>query len=120
MDDFLITYELAILAKLKGFDIKCKEYFKGFNTESSWIRFDENDELQDNCFERPTREELSAWLRETHNLYINVIMDFACTIAKSLDKEIEIVSTLHEDIANYNLVFEKGLTEALNTLPNAI
>ena len=96
MEDTLITFETAKLAKDKGFDLYCeKQYYKcgklsGFtgydfmkkHHKNSAIHNITHKDYEGNNFENyesyctaPTQSLLRKWIREVHNIDINIIYD---------------------------------------------
>ncbi len=77
MEEQLISFETAKLAKEKGFDIICQ---KGFNPNNGniiegnlWFvlnTLESNYHIQ--C---PTQSLLQRWLREVHNIHIELLID---------------------------------------------
>ena len=91
MEDTLITFETAKLAKEKGL---C-EYFKNINPtkyvqayySEDKITFKESEYMQEDCviedrYFRPTQSLLAKWLRENYNLHvvINIGLPHNCSI----------------------------------------
>lgn len=96
MNDELITFETAKLAKEKGFDIPCNKMFTygkemfgyvnvvkeydGSKYECTEIPHDWNNTKQPTStkyFSRPTQSLLQRWLREVHNIHVEIkLLDF--------------------------------------------
>lgn len=117
MTDQLISFETAVLAKEKGFDIECN------------IQFHDKGIFQlatpENTFERPTQSLLQKWLREKHNIHIEV---YCSKLEKDPSRkwrcEIKYISspfkrtTGHYYIGRtYEEALEQGLIEALKLIP---
>lgn len=75
-----VSYETAQLLKSKGFDelcYACYEYFRsGVTMYSGWL-FEYKGEPVHNTNDRvkcPTLQMSMKWLREAHNLYINIFV----------------------------------------------
>lgn len=80
MEETLITFETAKLAKKKGFNIQCNaEYFTDgaislTSSRETFIRAIEHNKVIA-CM-APTQSLLQKWLRERHNIDITVITDW--------------------------------------------
>jgi hypothetical protein len=85
MEDQLVTFETAKLAKEKGFDIKCDRAF-WFNStyhkdgepveivstgNIDKLKKSVNFEIGNPFVYRPTQSLLQRWLRQVYNLYVN-------------------------------------------------
>ena len=79
MEDRIISYNTAVLAKAKGFDWETNY---GYCKESPEHPFN----ARDNCetdynwnnrvgFSAPSQTVLMDWLREIHNIYIEILID---------------------------------------------
>jgi hypothetical protein len=79
MKEQLVTFDTAKLAKEKGFDESCNDYYD-FNKKIqgfAYYEFDrENSNLKTSLanakYSAPTQSLLQRWLREVHNIYVNV------------------------------------------------
>jgi hypothetical protein len=76
MKEQLISFETAVLAKEKGFDWLCNNYTNerdgdNFSNENTIISYKNY-----NCiyatYSRPTQSLLQKWLREVHNIHVNI------------------------------------------------
>lgn len=111
MEDTRISFETAVLANQKGFDIYCgkESYFKN-NEPDGW----DSDRI-----EKPTQSLLQRWLRETHNIDISINKDSHSIYHFMINDN---KSGWYQPI--FNKVFESGLEtilqEALKLLPNKI
>ena len=131
MNEQLISFETAKLAKEKGFNIEVKTYFdiKKFgdkpcefygrlnaNDYNSW-----DDKLKKNInagyISAPTQSLLQKWLREVHNIHIAVLpkilpsneIKYYCFKGK--------IKKDFKDLYNtYEEALEKGLQEALKLI----
>jgi len=83
MDNQLITFEAAILAKEKGFDGLCYDAYnsKGMLNSNGWCEYiDDADtefpisskNLKDLDMLAPTQSHLQKWLREKHDIFVRV------------------------------------------------
>lgn len=73
MEDQLISFEIAKLAKDKGFDIVQELVYNSLNqiekyNRTRWTLY------RDYCF-APTQSLLQKWLREVHGIYIELLVD---------------------------------------------
>jgi len=93
MEEQLITFETAKLAKEKGFYLKTHNFFEliGFNEvtnhfdncfESNVVKYDlpKNFNTRINFLSRPSQYLLQKWLREKHNL--NVFIGYRPNVKK--------------------------------------
>lgn len=71
MEDTLVGFEVAKLAKGKGFSIVTQYGFcpDGEELSSAW-KYMSND---NRSISRPTQSLLQRWLREVHNIYVDVV-----------------------------------------------
>ena len=77
MKDKIIDFKTAKLAKEKGFDIRCFAFFSGI-TGSGSILYENNTvkSIQDSKRTlAPTQNLLQKWLREKHNIHIEIQID---------------------------------------------
>lgn len=87
MQEQLITFRTAKLAKEKGFNEVCKFHhysvaisraqkrafpFKEADLLESYMRGRSNSELSNKRYSAPTQSLLQKWLREKHNIHVNV------------------------------------------------
>lgn len=121
MKDQLVSFEIAKLAKEKGFDIKC-DYWKYIDNNCQAMSYDSQ-----TCISIPTQSLLQKWLREKHKIRIypeqKTAGDFGFVIY-ILNSEPEKRAglpwirlsyfTLHFDL--YEEALETGLLNALNLI----
>jgi len=74
MKDELVSFEVAKLAKEKGFNIPCRSKYTVMKTKR---KFTTNSMLsrvstKDNVYAVPTLSLLQRWLREKHNIHIHL------------------------------------------------
>jgi hypothetical protein len=116
MEEQLISFETAKLAKEKGFNIECETQFhdKGiFQLATS-----------ENTFERPTQSLLQRWLREVHKIQINVFSEWCknknkVTFSNYITSLEGIMIGLHHvmsEFDTYEEALEKGLLKALELI----
>lgn len=73
MEEELITFETAKLAKEKGFDVPVKSYFYDGDTGTNILREEKHSYYKnyngvDLCYSIPTQSLLQKWLREKHKI----------------------------------------------------
>ena len=70
MEEILISFQTAKLAKEKGFRLYTVNSYCFFqNTrEYELVSFKEN-----KCIPAPTQTQLQTWLREVHNIYLTIV-----------------------------------------------
>ena len=148
MKEQLITFETAKLAKEKGFDIKVETFYMGDSENNflhnagkkdNWNNYKcilDESELSDD-YSAPTQSLLQKWLREKHNLSVEVQFDYAYEIDEGKGNYFDAIFTVKiADISNpikYNVIspswqrkdgnqftyegaLEKGLQEALKLI----
>ena len=123
MEEQLISYETAKLAKEKGFDEKVyREYDKsGYlrcTSKSADVVLGPYDELLKSTeYPAPTQSLLQKWLREVHNIHITVTSisqeSWQYHIQKPKDK---LGDNYNEDYENYEEALEDGLQESLKLI----
>ena len=77
MNEQIISYEIAIIASEKGFDINCCMYYAKGNSEYAIfhdINLLQSDIIVEEYYFAPTQSLLQKWLREVHK--IDVIITF--------------------------------------------
>lgn len=136
----LVSFEIAKLAKEKGFKIWCPVIFwlkhsKEGKSEKTHIAFDEDedkwyeynhncgtdDEINESDFVfRPTQSLLQAWLREEHRIDVMPTMSrFSRTYGYKIfyieDGKTEVIDSQYIK-QSFNSAFESGLEEALKLI----
>ena len=79
MEDTLISFETAKLAKEKKFDILCEHSFSEHNSaiqENNQNGFRNWNKEYKNSYSRPTQSLLTKWLREVHSIIVDATLDF--------------------------------------------
>ena len=128
MEEQLISFETAKLAKEKDFNVSCFSYYdlKG-NINHNYIengsstdvefRVDLEDLLDNfnrgipNIYSAPTQSLLQKWLREKYGIFVSVDVNYCYKIYNN--------DELHKESADYNNyeeALEKGLQEALKLI----
>lgn len=130
MEDKLIEYSTAKLAKEKGFNEEC--YFTYAKMSKEYCIFKSeypitNSEIDKYIYSAPTQSLLQRWLREIHDIHIitkpyieslgkkeitGYYIPTICT--SSLDEHIE----FYDNYSTYEEALEMGLQEALKLIPN--
>lgn len=118
-----VSYEVAKLLKKGGFDESCRSYFISNSDEYRKCTVNITSK---NCISgqmlRPTHQMACAWLREEHNLFIEILTSidlngkylFKYVI---LNKECEYVKIGHEDVKwKYEDAVEAALKYVLENL----
>jgi hypothetical protein len=74
MEEHLISYEVAKLAKKKGFDIKTKYHYGRVFPQSGFNNLHDESYLGITDFSSyaPTQSLLQKWLRDTHQMHIEI------------------------------------------------
>ncbi len=132
-----ISLETAKLAKIVGFDNRTSHYyvlefgsFKESNKLEKWSGFDNESERclyfrKIGCFQphlalAPTQSELQKWLRDKHEIHINIGRSFKCynvdfiiKYDKEEDNNIVLERDLFTDYNTYEEALEEGLIKAL-------
>jgi len=116
MNEQLITFETAKLAKEKGFDEIVNNAFIR-NIEDRYVEVDDlperNSELADYNYMRPSQCQLQKWLREKHNIHIEPKW-LGNIFYLELNSPIYGHYNLGNNFRTYEEALEKGLYEALN------
>lgn len=75
MEEQLISFETAKLAKEKGFNEICDGHFEenGGAYNSYGAEFRPNKVINEVLYARPTQALLQKWLREVHNCFIDIL-----------------------------------------------
>jgi hypothetical protein len=112
MEDELILFETAKIAKEKGFDLNVNE---GFTKDGKNFMCGKKSEFFPEECRRPTQSLLQKWLREIHNIHITIFSksqeSWMCRITykgQSLKDGI-----YAEDFENYEKALEYALKESL-------
>lgn len=127
MEDQLISFETAKLAKEKGFNEPCLECYvsKGtlYNNNRENVCFTNKILLTDN-YSAPTQSLLQKWLREVHDIIVIPCPNSNRVLEVINNKRYDVlilnkgICHKHDDILSdfYEKALEKGLQEALNLL----
>lgn len=127
----LVTLETTELAKQKGFDVKCRDFYdtdRNLETTESFIGdtlLKQREFIEDlTLYEAPTQELLKKWLRERHNIVVTVSYylnrNFGSTIFEN-DGDGNVISTQGMPLISYDSyeeALESGLKEGLKKIIN--
>ncbi len=131
MEDALINFETAKLAREKGFNIPTISYYnpkgrseesEGYMTErlecSNWNNGQGSypTHAKDVECSAPTQSLLQKWLREVHNIYINVNTDNNKLFCVDINEEYFYDCARTEWYKTYEEALEIGLQEALKLI----
>jgi len=122
MEEQLIKFETAKLAKEKGFDIKTLNVWADFKLVPPKCREVSASELFQNEYYAPTQSLLQKWLRDVHNIEVE-----PCRIdlkgSNNYDCNVEIWKKNNTYSTEYSVhgktyeeALEKGLQEALKLI----
>lgn len=128
MEDELIKYETAVLAKEKGFDLEVYDYFTRKASDREQVSLNYNIK-HSHWTSRPTQSLLKRWLREKHNIHIKTeLANFNGLYANHWGVNVYILSgedldNQHKEYIystagyeNYEDALEKGLQHALKLI----
>ena len=123
IEEQYVSFETAKLAKEKGFDIPTRY---GFSERGTLVRVDTSDNWnQDKGFySRPTQSLLARWLREVHNMCVEVYSTgygfiwCICDTDSGTDRRFSNETGSNDSGAwdTYEGAMEAGLQEALKLL----
>lgn len=70
-----VSYEVARLLKEKGFNWDCITYYVDSNPNNVQysMLFENNTTWEERCCSAPTHQMTMAWLREVHNINIDIV-----------------------------------------------
>jgi len=130
MEERQITYEVAKLARKKGFDEKCiKEFNSSKDVVDCHYSFVKNSDIDYGCLCTSTTQSImQKWLREVHNIHINpnpyresiVPGDTEITgyyVGEIYNKEGKEIGYIGEsNFATYEDALERGLLKGLSLI----
>lgn len=125
MEEQLVSYETALKAKEKGFDILIKPVYAFDNWDyNEWRCFKEPLEAYNNSdkteygnISAPTQSLLQKWLRDIHNIDVIVKPFIKVVVKVGYHYEINSKTDYGSNIAHtYEQALEIGLQEALNLI----
>ena len=117
MEDQLISFELAKLAKEKGFDESCNFIFE-YNKEKYLGFIQRKNSTYDYVITRPTQSLLQRWLREKQEIDVIVFIYFIGNNRKYFpeiykDNKFQYLDSDLKLVDSYEDALEAGLFEAL-------
>ncbi len=130
MKEQLVTLETAKLAKEKGFDWKCDNYFQDVGYSPRYYDPDEVEPFYDDHnsialeISAPTQSVLQKWLRDVHGISVLVQLDMTASWEYDIRSLHERSSYQGQPIMaeyvynTYEEAFEVGLLEALKLIEN--
>ena len=116
MEDKLVSFEVATLAKEKGFNWKCD---KAFQVGSLVVVSEINHQWECRC---PTQSHLQKWLRDVHEIDITIMILVASDYKVYVHQKRNIVNsrgiTIHPEQGKYTFetALDAGLLFSLNLL----
>jgi len=117
MKEEIITFETAKLAKKKGFTWDVKEAYYASKDELSkimreecWNGYPVNTE-DEAYLAAPTQSLLQRWLREVHNIFIEINVNYCYTVYYKDELELE-----SSEYTSYEAALEYSLIEALKLI----
>jgi len=128
MEEELITFDTAVLAREKGFKVPTFAFYTK-SGELFWLNVEENPPLTNNSIEyiAPTQSLLQKWLREVHltHIYMDMTGSERFTLCfRHIDGEGKHWSHTYKEeggyvyFDTYEEALEKGLQEALKLIKN--
>lgn len=129
MEEQLISFETAKLAKEKGFDILCKKYYNGVD-----ILHTSKTSILHEAYRMyaPTQSLLQKWLREKHKTFVysnsgirgtrnsRTELYFTCQLSQRRpwkeERKYGLTHLSFETFKTYEEAIEKGLQEALKLI----
>ena len=119
-EDF-VTFDVATALKEKGFKGRCLAYFNGGKFNKSCFSNDYNNLHYDWLVAAPTLAEASKWLREKHNIHVEVTfmwnMKWGYVLLNTLTHDqIGLIYFNQKECESYEESLDLGLKEALNMI----
>jgi len=113
MNDTLIQFQTAKLAKEKGFDVPC-EWFSSDNVVVHRDSEPVNHNSERNFISRASQSILQKWLREKHDIHVNPFHQFLPSGKHKYG--VKINNEAIDSFETYELALEAGLLSALNLI----
>jgi len=127
MNELFIPYELALLAKEKGFDEPCFAYYDLYGHYHFNISDDTNDVVSITnglaIDAAPLYQQIVDWFREKHHIIIDISYDFMCYDVSVYDGDVHVKlqSSLKEGapycFTEYYDAMDKAIQEAFKLIP---
>lgn len=121
MTEQIVTYEVALLAKEKGFDFyDTGGYYhinEGYSSGYAFCYSDVNEQTE-GCLLCPTQSILQKWLRDVHDIHVwceKQHKDVPNKYGYRLGPDLEHSAFTYNDWS-YEEALEEGLVEALNLI----
>lgn len=125
MKENIVTFQVAKLAKEKGFKLKVNHYYEITTISDSDLnlkpcKYQNINLFEDSIFAAPTQSILQKWLREVHNIDIFIwknSIDGSYRVDDILLNNEELTNLEFEvGFDNYEEALEEGLYEALKLI----
>ena len=114
MIEQLVEFETAKLAKERGFNEECWDYYDNGGVSRPNITKVSN---KMKLISAPTQSLLQKWLREVHNIKLTVMFrENSITGTESWDWLIKGIDVFYKRFKTYEEALEKGLIEALKLI----
>lgn len=120
MNDILITFDTAKLAKEKGFK-RAYEFYKSNGNLEDFGMVGGYSDCHDNNYAAPTQANLQKWLRDEYNIHIeiqspdNTEEGWKISSIRKISNPFSIWDT-EESFDNYEKALEMGLQATLNLI----
>ena len=121
IEESYVSRDTARMLKEAGFDVPCNSYYELEDGEV--VRKDCIRPYDHNCFEdtvcsRPTQALAARWLREVHNIFIQLNPTFDGWLLDLFDlkKHQYILTNKDANADSYEQAFEDGLREAIKLI----
>jgi len=122
MEEQLIEFETAKLAKEKGFDWRVFHFWDEFGKTKSneYLNHNKENDYFPQEFSRPTQNLLQKWLREVHNIDLDIYRNVLTTKYRLNEiylncKEVELLDD-EKEYKTYEEALEQGLIQALKLI----
>lgn len=117
MKEEIISFETAKSAKEKGFNEVCNSCYD--INGKVYHGMNHKNDLGENVFSAPTQSLLQKWIREVHNIYVNI--EYWNAISNNHKYKINYFREINNTIfgnfyKSYEEALEKGLQEALKLI----
>lgn len=113
MEDQLIAFETAKLAKEKGFNEFYQSYYYD-KDGNEWIGFSSNTRDYEDKYTRSSQSLLQKWLRETYKIHIEIYFNYKKYCITVLGNSE--VKDMGFEYSTYEEALETGLQEALKLI----
>lgn len=127
MEDQLITFDTAKLAKESGYNISSIFHYDILGNKWAYDSGNRLDRVNDNSIiYAPTQSLLQRWLREKHNFHISIGLNLHGDNPKSFWISFEnllkgsIIDVKEHDYTTYEEALEIGLVEALKLIDDEV